>query len=45
MAAPLTLVSERERLGELLVREGLVTREQLGRALHEQQTSGMRLGY
>jgi len=45
MAAPLALVAERERLGELLVREGLITREQLARALDEQRTSGMRLGY
>jgi type IV pilus assembly protein PilB len=45
MAAPLALVAERERLGELLVREGLVTREQLTRALEEQRTTGMRLGY
>ena len=46
MAAPaLVLVADRERLGELLVREGLVTREQLARALGEQQATGMRLGY
>src|SRR5689334_15856418 len=45
MAAPLALVSDRERLGELLVREGLVTREQLTRALDEQRQTGMRLGY
>lgn len=46
MAVPaLALVADRERLGELLVREGLVTREQLARALGEQQTTGMRLGY
>src|SRR5687768_878307 len=45
MAAPLALVAERERLGELLVREGLVTREQLARGLQEQSASGMRLGY
>ncbi|AHG91695.1 type II secretion system protein E [Gemmatirosa kalamazoonensis] len=45
MAAPLALVAERERLGELLVREGLINREQLARALEEQRTSGMRLGY
>ena len=45
MAAPLALVAERERLGELLVREGLISREQLTRALDEQRTSGMRLGY
>ncbi len=46
MAAPaLALLADRERLGELLVREGLVTREQLARALAEQQATGMRLGY
>ena len=45
MAAPLALVAERERLGELLVREGLVTREQLARGLQEQAASGFRLGY
>ena len=44
-AVPLTPVSDRERLGELLVREGLVTREQVLRGLQEQQASGMRLGY
>jgi type IV pilus assembly protein PilB len=45
MAAPLALVADRERLGELLVREGLITREQLSRALEEQRTTGVRLGY
>jgi type IV pilus assembly protein PilB len=46
VAAPaLALVADRERLGELLVREGLVTREQVARALAEQQATGMRLGY
>jgi type IV pilus assembly protein PilB len=46
VAAPaLALLADRERLGELLVREGLVTREQLARALAEQQATGMRLGY
>ena len=46
MAAPaLTLVADRERLGELLVREELVTREQVARALAEQQASKQRLGY
>src|SRR5690349_21598633 len=45
MAAAPALVAERERLGELLVREGLVTREQLTRGLQEQAASGMRLGY
>jgi len=34
-----------ERLGDLLVREGLITREQLQKALEEQRASGMRLGY
>jgi type IV pilus assembly protein PilB len=34
-----------ERLGDLLVREGLITREQLQQALQEQRNSGMRLGY
>ncbi|MDH3292070.1 MAG: type IV-A pilus assembly ATPase PilB [Gemmatimonadota bacterium] len=34
-----------ERLGELLVREGLLTREQLLGALEEQRRTGMRLGY
>jgi type IV pilus assembly protein PilB len=44
-AAPLALAADRERLGELLVREGLVTREQLARGLQEQAASGFRLGY
>ncbi len=44
-AAPLALVPDRERLGELLIREGLITRDQLTRALDEQRSSGMRLGY
>ena len=33
------------RLGDLLVRENLITREQLQQALQEQKTTGMRLGY
>ncbi|GJG85534.1 type IV-A pilus assembly ATPase PilB [Gemmatimonadetes bacterium T265] len=37
--------ADRERLGEFLVREGLVTREQVARAMAEHQASGMRLGY
>jgi type IV pilus assembly protein PilB len=46
MALPATaLAFDRERIGELLVREGLVTREQIARALAEQHQSGMRLGY
>ena len=42
MAAP---VANPDRLGETLVREGLINKEQLSRALQEQTQSGMRLGY
>jgi type IV pilus assembly protein PilB len=42
MAAPLAVP---ERLGELLVREKLVSREQLDKALQEQKQSGTRVGY
>jgi type IV pilus assembly protein PilB len=34
-----------DRLGDLLMREGLITRDQLEKALVEQKSSGMRLGY
>ncbi|HEY8793903.1 MAG TPA: ATPase, T2SS/T4P/T4SS family [Gemmatimonadaceae bacterium] len=34
-----------ERIGDLLMREGLITREALDRALQEQKTTGMRVGY
>ncbi|NUP55655.1 MAG: Flp pilus assembly complex ATPase component TadA [Gemmatimonadaceae bacterium] len=34
-----------ERLGDLLVREGLITREQLEKALQEQKQNGTRVGY
>ncbi|MGH7527851.1 MAG: GspE/PulE family protein, partial [Gemmatimonadales bacterium] len=34
-----------DRLGETLVREGLISREQLGQAVAEQKTSRHRLGY
>ncbi|MFN2569994.1 MAG: type IV-A pilus assembly ATPase PilB [Gemmatimonadales bacterium] len=34
-----------DKLGEILVREGLITQEQLKKALLEQKSSGMRLGY
>ena len=34
-----------ERLGDILIREGLITRDQLGAALAEQKSSGHRLGY
>src|SRR3970282_2465921 len=40
-----TAAAAPERLGDLLVRENLITREQLQQALQEQKTSGMRLGY
>ena len=42
MAAP---VVTPERLGDLLVREKLITREQLDKALQEQKQSGTRIGY
>ena len=47
MAAPATPLSGRttERLGDLLVKEGLLTREQLAKALQEQSaTPGQRIG-
>ncbi len=47
MAAPAAPLSTRatERLGDLLVKEGLLTREQLAKALQEQsQTPGQRIG-
>src|SRR3990167_7850217 len=34
-----------DRLGELLVREKLITADQLKKAIEEQRTSGGRLGY
>ncbi len=34
-----------ERIGDLLVREGLITREQLDKALQEQKQNGTRVGY
>ncbi len=40
-----TAAATTERLGELLVREGLITREQLQKALQEQRVTGARLGY
>jgi type IV pilus assembly protein PilB len=42
VAAP---VATQDRIGEVLVREGLINKEQLSRALQEQTQSGMRLGY
>jgi type IV pilus assembly protein PilB len=42
MAAP---VAATERIGDLLLREGLITRDQLEKALVEQKASASRLGY
>lgn len=43
MAAP--NINTYERIGELLLKEGLVTHEQLQKAIQEQKQSGTRLGY
>jgi len=43
MAAPNTATPE--RIGELLVREGLITSDQLSKALQEQKQNGTRVGY
>jgi len=43
MAAPVAATGE--RIGDLLIREGLITREALDKALQEQKTTGMRVGY
>jgi type IV pilus assembly protein PilB len=43
MAAP--NLSTVERIGELLYREGLITADQLNRALQEQKQNGTRIGY
>ncbi len=42
MAAP---AASSERIGDLLVREGLISKEQLDKALQEQKQSGTRVGY
>ena len=34
-----------DRLGDLLIREGLITKDQLDKALQEQKSNGQRLGY
>ena len=44
MAAP-SVAASTDRLGELLLAEGLITREQLDRAIREHQEHGTRLGY
>ncbi len=38
-------MSEKSMMGELLIEEGLLTKEQLGNALREQKQKGGRLGY
>jgi type IV pilus assembly protein PilB len=43
MASP--TASGTERIGDLLVREGLITKDQLDKALQEQKQSGTRVGY
>ena len=43
MPAPATAPGD--RLGDLLIREGLITKEQLNKALQEQKNNGQRLGY
>jgi type IV pilus assembly protein PilB len=43
MATPATTGAE--RIGDLLVKEGLITKEQLDKALQEQRTNGTRVGY
>jgi len=40
-----TAAATPDKLGDILVREGLITQEQLKKALQEQKSSGMRLGY
>src|SRR5215212_8583941 len=42
MAAP---AATSMRIGDLLIREGLITQEQLSRALQEQKQNGTRVGY
>ncbi|MDP3910781.1 MAG: type IV-A pilus assembly ATPase PilB [Gemmatimonadales bacterium] len=40
-----TAAATQDKLGDILVREGLISQEQLRKALQEQRSSGMRLGY
>ena len=44
MASPVPSTSN-ERIGDLLVREGLITKDQLDKALQEQRQNGTRVGY
>src|SRR5215203_101714 len=43
MAAP--NISPIDQIGDILVREGLITAQQLAKALQEQKQSGTRVGY
>ena len=43
MSAPASATTE--RIGDLLIREGLITKEQLDQALLEQKQNGTRVGY
>ena len=43
MSAPAATTGD--RLGDLLIREGLITKDQLEKALQEQKATGTRLGY
>ena len=45
MAAPQVNTAAPDRIGDLLVKEGLITREQLAKAIQEQKQTGARLGY
>jgi len=45
MAAPQVNSTAPDRIGDLLVKEGLITREQLAKAILEQKQTGARLGY
>ena len=40
-----TVAATSDKLGEILLRDGLITLDQLRRALIEQKQTGMRLGY
>jgi type IV pilus assembly protein PilB len=44
MASPVA-TKDSERIGDLLVREGLISKDQLDKALQEQRQSGTRVGY
>jgi type IV pilus assembly protein PilB len=41
----MVIAAAAERIGEILIRDGLITREQLERALAESKAGGMRIGY